>query len=206
MEEKNTIFNKIKEASTPIMALATIILAVMTYLQVLETKELKAIDIGPNISLSDIELELIDKNGTPIKRTSWKDGEKLQTNAVNIMPGEAILVMRFKNTGKDAGYIKNIYIKDQASTTMFTPKNDVPNLPTLVPANGETGLLYGTDVSKINAEEKGNELQVNLKYGFEVYNSKLELKNEFDINIRCSQIQLGERGIQHYCFPFRSLN
>lgn len=197
--------------SNNIMAVATIFLAGATFWLGYETRELKLVDIGPNISISDVILELVNEGGTPRKEISWKDGELLNKGAVNDKLTDFNMAMRFKNTGKNAGYIKLLKITDIISqkpiyinNSSSTPILDVFQL---VPANGETGLIYPIDINKIPAKIKeinSNYKIIEIEYNFEIYDKNLSIKDKlYSFVIRCSELIIKERGKQYYCEPVK---
>lgn len=199
--KNNSFLKGIKERPIEFfMAFATFSMAVGTFLLVLETKELKNTDTGPNISISDVELQLIDDTGTPIKDWSWQDGEKLNKSAVSKNIKSAVLALKFSNNGRTYGYLKlknflDIEKKLKLNTTDSERKRVED--PFLVPAGGQTGLLYGLEL----IYELNKDGYANIDYDFDVFDSKSSFHDHLKFLIECPVTTKADLSVQIVCYP-----
>lgn len=180
--------------STIASVVGTLCLALFTGWMAWETQSLKMVDIGPNISISDVALELVDINGSPREVLSWREGK------LKDLPGGVLLELihlsvkvKFLNTGKDSGYIQLLKLGD-ISIDNFEEKK------LLVPAQGETGWIYIRDIIKdINPSADSQFIDIN--YIYKAYDSDLSPRKEEKESIRCSFSTDPEMGTSYSCEP-----
>lgn len=157
-------------------------MAVTTYLAVRETRELKEVDIGPNISLADAIITIFDTTDTAVKKTSWVDGEKINTSSINVETSEIDLSLKFLNTGKEAGYIKIVDATSTGSQFYLTTHNTY-----LVPAQGQTGEIFWSNLLNlklVSPKSKKNQF-IKIKYELAVLDMYRKEKKRIIILIGC---------------------
>lgn len=170
----------------------TAVMAVFTYSAVNISRELKEADYGPNISLSDLIITIVDNGGTPVREISWSKGDLLENKTVKGIK-EMKLNMRFRNTGKYAGYVELL-----GGETRYESY--------FVPAQSETGKLYTRDIEMdFGISLIGNIRSVSEKaaYKFAAYDSMGKLKDSFSVVIKCAQIPNLDDTFQLQCMPVK---
>ena len=133
-----------------VIAFATLLLALATFWLGLETNGLKAADLGPNISVSDVDLLFLDSKGELLLRRRWKDEAPvpLLWEATKANLDKVIMRVKFANTGKRDGYVKLLnseywFYEFWSDSTVI---DDYSASLQLVPGQGESAWLYPRNV------------------------------------------------------------
>lgn len=196
----------IKENIQIFLLIATLSMAFATAWLGWETRGLKKIDIGPNISVSDVLLETLDTDGSVTKERSWRMGEQRYPNAGTKGIAVATLAIKFINAGKVPGYIRMSNALDIGKRLNSSAVGDYGNDYHLVPANSETGWLYPFDIWKAPREiPMTGDQYLSIPYNFEIYDSNLSSPKKIDISVRCLfPIQTTLQGVNYVnliCYP-----
>lgn len=172
----------------------------------------------PKVSISDVQYELADENGSVIHRRTWLDNELLNADARSI--SRMILSIKLKNPGDSrvSAVVKNeSEIYDMPYVVDAT--GDFQNQRYPIPANGETGFIFGIDITpftqltllststentqKINVyDDDGNHLEtvesnivmtygMNIPYVIDVLNDNGKSLDQFEFNVLC-RAKIGE--------------
>lgn len=170
------------------------------------------------VTVADVQYELADDSGSVIHRRTWLGNELLDADARNI--SKMILSIKLKNPGDSrvSAVIKNekeIY----EMPYVVDATGDFQNQRYPIPANGETGFIFGIDITPFTQltlvststentqkmkvyDEDGNYLEtvesnivktygMNIPYVIEVLSDEGKVLDEFEFNVLC-RAKIGE--------------
>ena len=100
----------------------------------------------PHISVFDVQYELADENGSVIHRRNWQDNQILDADARNITRMILSIKLRSSNNSALFAYVKN---EEEISNMPYVTNlvGDFKNEHYLVPANSDTGFIFGIDMT-----------------------------------------------------------
>ncbi len=129
----------------------TLLVALATFWLGFETRQLKFVDLGPHISIGDVDLQSIDNTGSIIKDRSWLKGEQFNPNASPNKIEGLLLTIKFSNSGRRAGYVELLNYREilESVQSQRTSSESIVGGRLLVPGEGETGWSYVADIVKM---------------------------------------------------------
>jgi len=175
---------------TFILAIATVWLGFSTWSSVKS-------DLGPHVSIKDVKLQLIDETGSIAKDRSWLEGETHNKDASYIKTIEAIVSIKFSNSGRTDGYVELLNHKDLLGIPEGE-QNEWLNLAgqTFVPGRGETGWEYN-----VNIPLNGVSIST---YKFAVYDENGKEIERKTVDIFCQFSNIDTGGTNATCKPVNS--
>lgn len=178
------------------LLLGTVLIFSSFYFQPLEK------GIGPNVSLYDVVIEQIDDTGTPMKRHSWLEGELLNNNAIGKGYTDLLLALKFKNTGKYAGYIQLTNNDEITSLIDSTKTGDNSIEKIFSPAESVTGLVYPYEVTRgmTLISEEGH-IGMILPFKIGVFDTEGSIVQKLNFNIKCTKFMVTPTTYQLGCAP-----
>ena len=183
-------WTKLATIATGIMAAATIWLA-------LETHGLMLVDLNPYVAVTDVQLQIIDNTGTVIKQLTWLDGEQQNKDSVRVTSANAILSLKFSNSGKSSAYVKfDNYQGVLAQTSNISIATSTETI--LVPGGGFTGWSYGINIISF-FKNPGEVLPITYKFSIYDVNGKLIDKETFIVTCKIPISPYG--GVNPSCSP-----
>lgn len=187
--------------------LVTVLLAIGTFWLAWTTKRLVDLEQSPHIDIADVAVQLVDITGTTVKNKSWKIGETLNTGAIYKQAQSINLVVKFANSGKNAGYVELLNYKkilDEFSSSNAEPEVFVGGR-LFVPGSDETGWSYVIDI--INYFKKcprlNNACVFDVPYELGIYNVKGREISRNVRHIRCVFAEVKAGGINFDCKPIQ---
>jgi|GEM_PF-6401907 hypothetical protein len=163
-------------------------LCLVTLFLVWETDSLKHVDLDPHITISDVELEMIDTSGTPVKERTWSQGEILNKNALKDQVSQILVSIKFSNSGKQSGYAQlsnYLGLAQQVGSETVDPLEAFDGKPgmILVPGSGESGWAY-----TLNMMNLLNVAPAQLHYIVETYDIEGNKIGETTFFIICGEL------------------
>jgi hypothetical protein len=182
---------------TKLATLSTVIMAAATMWLAAETQGLKLADLSPHVAITDVQLQIIDDTGTPIKQMTWLEGEQKNKDAVHARIANAILALRFSNSGKSSAYIKLDNLSDVfADASIISLATSTAAI--LVPGGGYTGWSYAVDL--ISAL-KNSPTTLPITYKFSIYDMDGKLIDRETYVVTCNFPVLPYGGVNPSCDP-----
>lgn len=182
---------------TKLATLATVVMAFATMWLAGETQGLKLVELSPHIAIADVQLQIIDDTGTPIKQITWLDGEQLNKASVHTNVTNAILAVKFSNSGKSPAYVKwDNYpeVLTQCSTNSPATSTDM----VLVPGGGYTGWSYGINIIPAL---KNPPTVLPITYKFSIYDINGKFIEQEKFIVTCNVPVSPYGGINPSCSP-----
>lgn len=180
------------------MAGTSIAMVIINVLLVFATHDLINADLRPNISISEVHLEMIDDTGTPRRHYNSRVGEMLNGNGDVLNLSAGMLTVRFSNSGKQAGFVElSNYRELMDKFENQQLKTEKGTRRVLVPGGGESGLEYEINVGlKMGRDDSWQE-----PYKLVIYDmdgSDLERKTFY---IYCEFPWVATGGVNAKCVP-----
>ncbi len=153
--EKDDDIQRMKKWAKEWSPLATAVTAVFLVLFGFKLWELNSIDVGPTLSISDVQLEMVDTTNSVVRTITMSKGDNNNRTIENI--NRNVLLIKIKNTGKKPGIIKFYELKanclnnsDKNRAILMKGLSPLDPIefrePILVAGTSETSWIFGQDI------------------------------------------------------------
>lgn len=147
-----------------------------------EQVQMREFEMSPQISLYDYVLEMIDQNGTPIKRVSWQNEiDSIETGSTK-EPVNVAMLLRFINNSKTPGVIEWVETKLESLKKESIAQVDINKNTNkrIVPGNSKSGWSFAWDITPYY----GMENLFYIHYKFKIHDSE-DKTTEKNITLIC---------------------